>query len=286
MTGESAVADKNVHGAWSAVSNGDASLICHRLPDGSMVAFHRPRGNAIWVSVQLPLGWEHELSREKLPSIVIDGDVIFDGSSHVRFSKYASGINLFYVSKDYSECQLWGGEKFSPIISKLFEGQSATLIVNYENGLYSNYNFPLGGFRDAFIEIFGDIPKDVSVVAPTMDRNAIRSMAEDSWRALLAIDPRSHVALNAAIERSNAHVTSIARTMPQPQQDAFVRAFTEERQILIDEQQRDPAGLRRRLGVGDGGVAVTYREEGIGRMAAKTAVRAGIWAAIWSIFFN
>jgi hypothetical protein len=119
-------------------------------------------------------------------------------------------------------------------------------------------------------------------VAP-IERSVIRSMAEDSWRSLLAIDPTDQAALATAVERANAQVGAIAATMPQLQQDAFVLAFAEERQILINEQKHDPAGLRRRLGVVGPPLSSA---EGIGTMAVKTAVRATIWTAIVALIFG
>ena len=119
----------------------------------------------------------------------------------------------------------------------------------------------------------------------TLDRGAIRSMVEDGMRGLMAINPADTAALTAAVQRWDQHILSVAAVMPEGQRDPFIRAAAEERQILIDEQRRDPAGLRRRLGVQQPS-DIGRQTEGIGSMAAKTAVRASIWAAIWAIFFG
>lgn len=121
----------------------------------------------------------------------------------------------------------------------------------------------------------------------TVDRAKIRSMVEDAFRSLLTLDPTNTAGLVDAVRRQDEHFSTIASLMPQSQRDAFMRVVVEERQFLLDEQKRNPVGLRQRLGVQPVSTStVVLQEESMGKMAAKTAVRAGIWATIFAIFFN
>jgi hypothetical protein len=68
---------------------------------------------------------------------------------------------------------------------------------------------------------------------------------------------------------------------------AFRQAVDAEREALLNEYERDPAGLKRRLGISLGVDALPVnvsQKMGLGELAVRTAVRATIWESIWKLF--
>lgn len=109
-------------------------------------------------------------------------------------------------------------------------------------------------------------------------------MVEDGWRGLLALDAADVHTLAAAVERQNAQFEAIAGMLPtEAQRDAFMLVMVEERQVLLNEQKRNPKRLRRRLGLAP---AKAPTGEGLGSVAVKSAIQATIWAAVTALLFG
>ena len=70
-------------------------------------------------------------------------------------------------------------------------------------------------------------------------------------------------------------------SLPPDQGNELDRIFNEEMRLSIAEWERNPVGLKRRLGVLPGSVS---HRQGIGEMAVRTAVRASIWEGIFRLF--
>ena len=71
------------------------------------------------------------------------------------------------------------------------------------------------------------------------------------------------------------------KSLPPDEGNELDRMFDEEMRLSIAERKRDPVGFKRRLGVLPGSVS---HRQGIGEMAARTAVRAVIWEGIFRLF--
>ncbi len=88
-------------------------------------------------------------------------------------------------------------------------------------------------------------------------------------------------------ERFYERVNATAALMPPVQANEFLKMVEEERDLLLDERDRDPEALRVRLGIVPAPViapSVIYHQQGIPEMAMRTAIRAGIWESIFSLF--
>jgi hypothetical protein len=76
-------------------------------------------------------------------------------------------------------------------------------------------------------------------------------------------------------------VEAWCNSLPPDQAKQLDEVFGEEMSISLAECKRDPIAYTRRLGILPD--RVNHRQ-GIGEMAARTAVRATIWEAIWRLF--
>jgi hypothetical protein len=79
-------------------------------------------------------------------------------------------------------------------------------------------------------------------------------------------------------------INAMTGLMPLGQAKELCRIMDEERDLLLDERDRDPEAFQRRLGVSSRQPAIRYRRQGIGEMALRTAVRASIWEVIFRLF--
>lgn len=68
--------------------------------------------------------------------------------------------------------------------------------------------------------------------------------------------------------------------------DEFLRVVEEERNLISGEYERDRESVIQRLGLATAEPQreIVYHRQGIGEMAVRTAVRATIWEAVFSLF--
>ncbi|MDR5736163.1 hypothetical protein QCE47_28015 [Caballeronia sp. LZ025] len=116
----------------------------------------------------------------------------------------------------------------------------------------------------------------------------IRQMVEENWRQFLSFAASGSKEMGAeVIKRFEQKNAKRAAAMSPSDGKRFLAQVEEERDKIFDEYSADPEGLKRRLGVVESrahGTARPSNRQGMGDMAVKTAVRASIWAAIWSLF--
>ena len=118
------------------------------------------------------------------------------------------------------------------------------------------------------------------------DRAAVRAMVEDNFRATTIADMQGQRQLGTDInERFCDHLEAMAALMPAAQAESFRTTVEEEGRLLVDEFKRDRPAAYRRLGIAlpHGPVTRNHRQ-GMGEMAARTAVRATIWEVIFRLF--
>jgi hypothetical protein len=118
-------------------------------------------------------------------------------------------------------------------------------------------------------------------------RDEIRQMVEENWRQFLNFAAAGSKQLGAeVIARFEQKTKQQAATMSHADAKAFLAAVEEERSKIFDEYTSSPQALKARLGVEAPARSASARShrQGMGEMAVKTAVRASIWAAIWSLF--
>lgn len=121
----------------------------------------------------------------------------------------------------------------------------------------------------------------------SIDRGEIREICEENWRQFLQFAAEGSRELGQeVILRFDAKNKARAAQMDPDQGAAFLATIEDERAKIFDEYSANPNALKRRLGVvaGTPRGACTSSRQGMGEMAVKTAVRASIWAAIWSLF--
>lgn len=117
----------------------------------------------------------------------------------------------------------------------------------------------------------------------------IREQVENTWRKFLRFAAEGNTELGKqVILRADEIFVERANKLDEPGRSNYLAAVEAERNRLFDEYTNDPESLKRRLGV-DSSASTPSREvrstrQGIGEVAVKTAVRAGIWAAIWELF--
>ncbi|WP_321919361.1 nucleoside/nucleotide kinase family protein [Paraburkholderia tropica] len=123
-----------------------------------------------------------------------------------------------------------------------------------------------------------------------VDREEIRAMCEENWRQFLGFAAAGSRDLGQqVILRFDSKNKERADRMDPAAGKAFLAVVEEEREKIFDEYTSNPEGLKRRLGVTAAAPAPQEHarqsnRQGMGEMVAKTAVRASIWAAIWSLF--
>lgn len=121
-----------------------------------------------------------------------------------------------------------------------------------------------------------------------VDREEIRAMCEENWRQFLSFAAAGSRDLGQqVILRFDAKNKARADAMEPDAAKAFLAVVEEEREKIFDEYTSNPDGLKRRLGVTAPAPQVSAphsNRQGMGEMVVKTAVRASIWAAIWSLF--
>ena len=117
----------------------------------------------------------------------------------------------------------------------------------------------------------------------SVDRAVVRAMAEDHWRSFLAVAATSAEIGAASIRRFEERIHATAALMAPGDAATFLKAMQEERNMLVDEYERDPETLKRRLGFAPGVQAHTG-QQGIGGMVVRTAVRATVWDAVRALF--
>jgi hypothetical protein len=118
------------------------------------------------------------------------------------------------------------------------------------------------------------------------DRATVRKIVEDHWRATLPLRGDRMRAQNTTLidqmsNRLGDQTDSWINSLPPDQGNELDRIFNEEMRLSIAEWERNPVGLKRRLGVLPGSVS---HRQGIGEMAVRTAVRASIWEGIFRLF--
>ena len=118
------------------------------------------------------------------------------------------------------------------------------------------------------------------------DRAAVRAMIEDNFRATTIADMQGQRQLGTDInERFCDHLEAMAALMPAAQAESFRTTVDEECRLIVDEFKRDRQAGYRRLGIAlPQGPVTHYHRQGIGEMAARTAVRATIWEVIFRLF--
>lgn len=118
-------------------------------------------------------------------------------------------------------------------------------------------------------------------------KEEIRSMVEENWRQLLTFGAQGSQAMGAAVvKRFDEKIERHAATLDTAAAKEFLASVEDERDRLFDEYSSSPDALKKRLGVSapaQNGGGHSSRQ-GMGEMVVKTAVRASIWASIFSLF--
>jgi hypothetical protein len=133
------------------------------------------------------------------------------------------------------------------------------------------------------------------------DRATVRLQVEDYWRSLvlygrhvgatqpnISRDEFTRLSLERYRE-FNQRNEATAALMPPDQAATFLKMIEEEEAICFEEHQRNPDAFYRRIGLNltsnpQPAARVTYRRQGLGELAVRTAVRATVWELIWSLF--
>jgi hypothetical protein len=119
-----------------------------------------------------------------------------------------------------------------------------------------------------------------------IDRGAIRAMVEDFWRSFLAVAKQNPHVGKESIVRFDERIRATAALMQTQQAASFLQTVDEEREILFDEYQRDPEALKQRLGLAPSfaPALVIHRQQMLGEVVARTAVRATVWESVFALF--
>jgi hypothetical protein len=181
-------------------------------------------------------------------------------------------------------------------------GSNMHIRVFFDPFSMAEYNASLIGFADLFRQTFPAATSHItrspafesvrnSVSAwpnETIDRATIRSMVEDYWRSLLSISPNNFRVRSQITQNFEERMHATASLMGPGKAEMFLQAVTEEREILLDENKRNQDALVRRLGLAPARqpnlVIHHHKRQSMGEMVVRTAVRATIWNAIFSLF--
>lgn len=113
----------------------------------------------------------------------------------------------------------------------------------------------------------------------------IKQMVDESWRAFLTFAARGSGELGKeCLLRFDEKVQKQARDMG-PDGKRWFDLVEEQRGLIFDEYSKDPAALKRRLGVpGAGSPRGRGHSSGLADVAVRTAVRATVWQSIAALF--
>src|SRR6185312_7197512 len=120
-----------------------------------------------------------------------------------------------------------------------------------------------------------------------MDRDVIRGMAEDYWRAAIPlIQSRELDVAQELGQKFEQRIQSVANSLPPLESAAFLQAMDAERENLIAEYKSNPYALKKRLGtpLGRDQSSESFqanRRSDLGDLVVRTAVRATVWDTIW-----
>jgi len=128
--------------------------------------------------------------------------------------------------------------------------------------------------------------KETKNASQLIDRAKVRKTVEDHWRTILPLRgygkrPQNMTTIEQMGNRFAEQVEAWCNSLPPDQAKQLDEVFGEKMSISLAECKRDPVAYARRLGILPD--RVNHRQ-GIGEMAARTAVRATIWEAIWRLF--
>lgn len=139
----------------------------------------------------------------------------------------------------------------------------------------------LGPLRGIMKETASALTDNLSI-----DRTAIHNRVEDYWRSFLTFTSSNPKMASESTRRFNELIEATASLMPADQVQEYLQAVEGEREVLFQEYRRNPDAQKHRLGVGTNQAPqhVAYHQEGMGEMVVRTAVRATVWQAIWSLF--
>jgi hypothetical protein len=119
----------------------------------------------------------------------------------------------------------------------------------------------------------------------SLNSEMIRGMVEDYWRSYIPMCSQNPSAAIEIRRRFDDRIAATASLMPKEKADEFLQAIDVERLRLCNENECYPDAQKRRLGIQVNRIQQpSYHRQGMGEMVVRTAVRATIWEAIFSIF--
>lgn len=123
---------------------------------------------------------------------------------------------------------------------------------------------------------------------PSLDAEA-RGLVEDSWRTFLTLAAKGQKNAAAdAIGGFEPKMVDYSVRMGGAKSKRFLELIEIHRAKLADEYARSPETLKRSLGLAGGAKSRAVAPQGkygdLEKLAVRTAVRAGVWRTIWSIF--
>lgn len=134
---------------------------------------------------------------------------------------------------------------------------------------------------------FAQIERKVATAETVgVDRASVRAMCEDHYRLMISVARNTgnqQECLNT-IRRFDQRIQTTAESMEPHSAAAFLKAVDEERTVLADEHERDPNGLKQRLGLGAFVDGQPSRSNGLAELAVRTAVRATVWDTVRMLF--
>jgi hypothetical protein len=123
----------------------------------------------------------------------------------------------------------------------------------------------------------------------TIDRAAIRSMVDDHWRNVLSVSATGNLQLTAQlIKNFEDRMRDTTALMGQNKAKMFSLVVEEERKLVLNEFDRNPNLLKKRLGILSAAQPTPaipyYQPQSIGEMAVRTAIQATIWETVIALF--
>lgn len=123
-----------------------------------------------------------------------------------------------------------------------------------------------------------------------IDRSMVRSMVEDFWRSFLVTSAVNPESAKDSVHRFEERVRTMASIMPPGKSEEFLKALSEEREMIAQENEVNPEQLKMRLGLKINReveifrVPAQYQRQSLPELAVRTAVRATVWKTIGAAF--
>jgi hypothetical protein len=268
-----------------------AKVVSIPLSEGITFTLMRSRGAPVFVNIYMESTETRLFDKARLPILTVDGEHVMDLNESIELQNLMASLDqnsdIHCIAEDRQVgARLWNGEEITrgAFILKMMQGSALHVRVFFHPFAMEEYTVSLAGFAAAADQAFAI----TNAPPPPIDRVAIRSMVEDFWRSFISVAVDNPQIGLQSIQHFDKRIQSIAAVMEPERSTLYLQTVEEERDKLFQEYNRNPDGLKCRLGLSAPrpvpAPVVHHQRQSMGEMAVRTAVRATVWESVISVF--